>query len=87
VRKVVQSGARDTWLRYFDQIFAKVFKKMKETSKNVNKEVTQFVFIWDFADFSMRQLSSLSSTHYEYVYKSYIPMFIPIYLMSSSIEV
>jgi len=57
----MNSGERETWLRYIDQLFARLFQSMKETAKELNKEITQFTCIVDFADFSMKQLTSLSS--------------------------
>ena len=61
VRKVINSGERNSWLRYTDQMFANQFEKMKENSIKYEREVTQFVFIVDMANFPMRQLTSISS--------------------------
>ena len=61
VRRVIESGEKNTWLKYTDQLFAIIFKHMRESSAAWNKPITQFVVIFDFKGFTMRQLRSFGS--------------------------
>jgi len=59
IKKVLESSERNVWLKYLDQLVAKVFHQMKESEGS--EDVSQFVLIIDFAHFSMKQLTSLTS--------------------------
>jgi hypothetical protein len=61
VRKAINSGEREEWLRYIDLMFATLSQRMHKNSVASGVEVTQFIMIVDFANFSIKQLASIGS--------------------------
>jgi len=68
VRRAFESGEREIWLKYVDKLFGTFVRYIKDASKAREKAektgfnvVTQFVIVFDFKGFSMRQLTSLGS--------------------------
>jgi len=54
-------GENEVWLRYTDFIFARMVRALRQTSENIQKEVTQVVLIVDCAQFTISQLASITS--------------------------
>ena len=61
VRKAVEGGRREEWLKYIDYILGSLFAEQKANSERLGHPVTQSAIIMDFDGFGMRQLTSLSS--------------------------
>jgi len=62
LKKVVNKGQKDTFIRYYDQVFEKSFSRMKgKTIPGENWPVSQFVFLVDMKGLSMRTLASMGA--------------------------
>jgi hypothetical protein len=63
VRRVIESGEKGIWLKYTDLLFGKIFKIMRDNTEtgNWSHPITQFIVIFDFKGFTMRQLASFGS--------------------------
>jgi len=57
-RRTIQSEERETCIKYVDQALATLQKRMRESSVESGREVTQFVLIGDCEHFSYSQLLS-----------------------------
>ena len=61
VKKVANSGDKHKFLRYMSYLMAKVAGRMEESSRILNREVTQMILIADFENLSMMQFTSVGS--------------------------
>jgi len=60
IRKHVENGLKSEYIKYLDQLFEMVMNTMRKKSIECKKEITQFVSIFDVAELSFRQLSSVA---------------------------
>lgn len=59
VRRRIDMGDRDTYIRFVDKIYSSIFSKLRE-KEALQKDQTQFVVIIDMKGFSIRQFASPS---------------------------
>ncbi len=59
IRKVIDAGEQEVWMRYYDQLFAKAFHQMKLNSKKLGREVKEFVLITDYEHLSMKLMMNV----------------------------
>ncbi len=59
VKKTIESGDKEDWLKYINKIFATIVNLVESKSVFPDKIVSQFCIIVDMEGFTMRQLKSV----------------------------
>lgn len=60
VRKIVDAGQRDVYVRFVDQVYSSLYTKLKEEPA-LKKNQTQFSVVIDMKGLTLRQFTSPSS--------------------------
>ena len=67
VRKTIENGEKDDWLKYINKIFSSIVDLVEKKSQLPDKVVSQFCVIVDMEGFSMRQIRAVDCEYLNFI--------------------